>query len=167
MKFHKNQLYSFKKMNVKMSYAKWGQFCPGLNLTEGLSVLLCLALVPLVHKVVFGRSWWRHAIEMLSELLALCERNPDMEVFGVFVVCCTEKLVENSYKTSIWNDSNTAPCLKVSDNPWDHTLQICGTEKLEGNSYKTSIWNSSNTARWLKVLDNPWNHTLQTIPEII
>ena len=53
-------IYVYKKMHLKMSSAKWRQFCLGLNM--------------LTNRVAYF-TWWRHQMETFSALLAICAGN--------------------------------------------------------------------------------------------
>ena len=59
--------YSFKKIHLKMSSAKWRPFCLGLNV---LMYILCGSLVS------FFWSWWPKDIITPVTLMAFCWGNP-------------------------------------------------------------------------------------------
>ena len=93
--------FSFKKMHLKMSSAKWRPFCLGLNMliitdfgsmrclnpyiqSDNSSSSWCylLYLYPTLNKIYLILSyirqcfsWWRHQMEPFSTLLALCAGN--------------------------------------------------------------------------------------------
>ena len=63
-------IFSYKKMHLKMSSAKWRQLC------------LCLKmLVSYILVTAYLAVWWRHEMEKLPALMVLCEENPP--VIGV------------------------------------------------------------------------------------
>ena len=74
------QTFSFNKMHLKMSPAKWRPFCLGLNLlkinanfnptSEGDNLMLCG-----LHCRKWHKTWWRHQMEAFSALLAICVGN--------------------------------------------------------------------------------------------
>ena len=73
--------FSFKKMHLKMSSAKWRPFCLGLNVLTNLNYR---RKPPSnwspgrFRQRCVDTSWWRHHMEMVSALLALCEGNPSV-----------------------------------------------------------------------------------------
>ena len=79
--------FSFKKIHLKMSSAKWRPFCLGLNvLSMHSNVYLVLQLfTPWVVSALglssdYRITWWRHQMETFSALLALCAGNSPVPV---------------------------------------------------------------------------------------
>ena len=81
--------FSFTKMHLKMSSAKWCPFCLDLNvLTASVTVPKQMQARPYRETITFGikqihqvlqtkeyLSWWRHQMETFSVLLAICVGN--------------------------------------------------------------------------------------------
>ena len=72
------QTFSFRKMHLKRSSAKWRPSCLGLN-------VLSDSIFPAFHQNLSWtntgpQSWWRHQMETFSALLALCAGNSPVPV---------------------------------------------------------------------------------------
>ena len=90
--------FSFKKMRLKVSSAKWRPFCLGLNVLNAHYMNWCCW-----HTT----TWWPHNMETLSPLLFLWRENPTMiggipnkrpamRWFDVFIISMTNCLKKNS-----------------------------------------------------------------------
>ena len=64
--------FSFTKMHLNISSAKWRPFCPG---GDELSNNVIYEGLPAVSSAKTGISWWRHQIETFSASLAICAGN--------------------------------------------------------------------------------------------
>ena len=62
------QLFSFKKMHLKMSSAKWRPFCPGLNVLIGVQGCLSLHLVSSSIEFPWGYKFAGDSLSMVTDL---------------------------------------------------------------------------------------------------
>ena len=127
--------FSFKKIHLNMSSAKWRPFCFSLNVLNPMASW-CRHMDTLVMWHWYY-PWWRHQMETFSAFLALCAGNspitgkfpsqrPVMRRFDIFFHLCLNKhLSKQSW--GWWFETPSRPL-------WHHLILVLCVDIPQTNS---------------------------------